>query len=65
MAFIKSALIFLALVVLFVTIDARPSPFADATISGTLLSNFVGGPVMPSYTNYAAYNPYAGYGYFG
>lgn len=45
--------------------EARP--YADGTISGTLLSNFVGGPYPATYSNNVVYNPYAGagFGYFG
>jgi hypothetical protein len=66
MASIKSALIFLALVVLFVSINARP--FTDGLTSGTILSPFggaLGAGFGPNFNNYAAYNPYAGAGFYG
>lgn len=51
--------------ILFIVIEhAKARPFADASISGTLLSNFVGAPYVPSYTNNVAYNGYYGAGYY-
>jgi hypothetical protein len=63
--FIQS-IIALVLVIIFVSLNVESRPYADNTISGTILQPFGGalGGYAPSYSNYAAYNPY-GYGFFG
>jgi len=62
------ALLALILFVVGQVAEARPSPFADGSISGTILQPYggnLGGGFAPAYSNYAAYSPYAGYGFFG
>lgn len=66
MAFIKSALILLALAIVVLVTEARP--FTDSLTQGTILSPFggaLGTGFGPNFNNYAAYNPYAGVGFYG
>lgn len=53
-------------IVFFLGQPTQARPYADGTISGSILGNFVGGP-YPMYSSNVVYNPYAatGFGYFG
>ncbi|KAI6196068.1 hypothetical protein M3Y94_01065000 [Aphelenchoides besseyi] len=61
------AFVALALVLILST-QTEARPYADASISGTILSPMggaLGGYSAPYYSNAVQYNPYGGYGFFG
>ncbi|KAI6171877.1 hypothetical protein M3Y98_00911000 [Aphelenchoides besseyi] len=69
MLFNKLIVVFMIVIVLAIfnsPVNARP--YADASISGTILSPMggaLGGYSAPYYSNSVQYNPYGGYGFFG